>query len=268
MPDAVLFAGPTLTGAEIEKRFGIAGAGGIFTLENGNRLIMCGPVSEGDVARLVPSAPAIIAIVDGFYETVPAVWHKEILYAMKEGIHVLGAASMGALRAAELAPFGMEGVGEIYRDYVGGVLEDDDEVAVVHAPAEVKYAALSDAMINIRRTVTAAQAGGIITPENAALILRIGKSLFYKNRNYQAILDTAFRQGVDNNQLIAFKTYLATHRIDQKRLDALALVEIVFARLNRQVEKKRVFYAFEDTRLWRQAGSHAREETNAVQKLS
>ncbi|MDI1229132.1 MAG: TfuA-like protein [bacterium] len=268
MVDAVLFTGPTLTGAEIEERCGITEAGGIFTLDNGNRLILHGPVSEGDVARLVPAAPAIIAIIDGFYETVPAVWHKEILFAMKEGIHVLGAASMGALRAAELASFGMEGVGEIYRDYAGGVLEDDDEVAVVHAPAEVKYAAMSDAMLNIRRTVAAAQSTGIITPENAALLLRIGKSLFYKNRNYQAILDTAFRQGVDDHQLMAFKTFIATHRIDQKRLDGLALVDIVLARLNRQVEKKQVLYAFEDTRLWRHAGSHAPEETNAVQKLS
>ncbi|MDF3024699.1 MAG: hypothetical protein K0R10_2060 [Alphaproteobacteria bacterium] len=268
MADAVLFAGPTLTGAEIEKRFSISGSEGTFTLDNGSRLILRGPVSEGDVAQLVPCAPALIAIIDGFYETVPAVWHKEILYAMNAGIHVLGAASMGALRAAELTAFGMEGVGEIYRDYVSGVLEDDDEVAVVHAPAEVKYAALSDAMVNIRRTVAAAQAAGIITAENATLLLRIGKSLFYKNRNYQAILDTAFRQGIDDNQLIAFKTYLATHRIDQKRLDGLELVETVLARLNRQVEKKQVLYAFEDTRLWRHAGSHAREETYAIQKLS
>ncbi|HYD18369.1 MAG TPA: TfuA-like protein [Patescibacteria group bacterium] len=264
MADAVIFAGPTFTVAEIEKRFGITSDKGTFELTNGNRLVVLGPVSEGDVARLVSEAPAIIAIIDGLYETVPAVWHKEILYAMKEGIHVLGASSMGALRAAELAPFGMEGIGEIYRDFVGGLIEDDDEVAVVHGPAEVKYAPLSDAMVNIRRTVAAATAAGIVSPENAALLLRIGKSLFYKERSYRAIIDMAYRQGVNPQQLLAFKTFIATHRVDQKRLDALALVEIVIARLNRQVDKKQVLYAFEDTRLWRHAGTHARQEADAI----
>ena len=53
----------------------------------------------------------VIGLVDGVFERVPAVWHKEILFALSEGVHVYGAASMGALRAAELDTFGMRGVG-------------------------------------------------------------------------------------------------------------------------------------------------------------
>ena len=70
-----------------------------------------------------------IGIIDGYFENIPSVWHKEILWAMSQGIHVFGSASMGALRAAELAPFGMEGVGAIFEAYRDGWLEDDDEVA-------------------------------------------------------------------------------------------------------------------------------------------
>ena len=43
---------------------------------------------------------------------------------------------MGALRAAELHAFGMRGVGRIFEAFRDGELEDDDEVAVVHGPAE------------------------------------------------------------------------------------------------------------------------------------
>src|SRR4051794_26348046 len=68
------------------------------------------PVGQGDVTRAVADRPDVIAIVDGYFERVPAVWHKEILWAMAEGIHVFGSSSMGALRAAELADFGMVGV--------------------------------------------------------------------------------------------------------------------------------------------------------------
>jgi hypothetical protein len=57
------------------------------------------PVVMGDVYRLVrPAAgrpPARIAIIDGLFEQVPAVWHKELLYAMERGVEVSGAASMG-----------------------------------------------------------------------------------------------------------------------------------------------------------------------------
>ena len=67
---------------------------------------------------------------------------------------MFGAASMGALRAAELAAFGMEGVGAIFEAFREGVLEDDDEVAVIHGPAEFGYPVLSEAMVNIRRTLS------------------------------------------------------------------------------------------------------------------
>ena len=58
---------------------------------------------------------------------------QEILYAMSAGAEVAGAASVGALRAAELSPFGMIGIGSIYRPFAAGHWTDDDEVAVMHA---------------------------------------------------------------------------------------------------------------------------------------
>ena len=62
-------------------------------------------------------AASAIGIVDGYFEGVLSVWHKEILWAMAEGIHVFGSASMGALRAAELHPFGMHGTGRIFEAF-------------------------------------------------------------------------------------------------------------------------------------------------------
>ena len=62
----------------------------------------CRPSAQGDVYRVAQERPSAIGIVDGYFEGVLSVWHKEILWAMAEGIHVFGSASMGALRAAEL----------------------------------------------------------------------------------------------------------------------------------------------------------------------
>ncbi|HEY5550419.1 MAG TPA: TfuA-like protein, partial [Opitutaceae bacterium] len=72
------------------------------------------PAAMGDVTKAVIEGATAVGLVDGVFEAVASVWHKEILYALAEGVQVFGAASMGALRAAECAPYGMIGVGAIF----------------------------------------------------------------------------------------------------------------------------------------------------------
>src|SRR5438046_4232079 len=113
------------------------------------------PLRRGDLYLAALRRPALIGVVDGYFETVPTVWHKEILWAMAQGIHVYGSASIGALRAAELAPFRMKGIGWIFEAFRDGILEDDDEVAVLHGPKEIGYPTVTEAMVNIRATLAA-----------------------------------------------------------------------------------------------------------------
>jgi hypothetical protein len=98
------------------------------------------PIAVGELLELalgpVARRPGCVVILDGYLERMAAVWHKEILVALERGIAVWGGASMGALRAAELAPWGMIGAGEIYEAFARGELSADDEVAVAHLPAE------------------------------------------------------------------------------------------------------------------------------------
>src|SRR5206468_4971333 len=137
-PKAVVFAGPSLPPP---LRPAVP------------ELDWCPPVRQGEFYRAAVERPAIIGLIDGYFEVMPSVWHKEVLWAMAQGIHVYGASSMGALRAAELAAFGMIGVGAIFEAYRDGAIEDDDEVAVVHGPPELGYVQLSEAMVNIRATI-------------------------------------------------------------------------------------------------------------------
>src|SRR5262249_10679056 len=110
----IVFTGPTLPPAEAAK-----------ILDATYRP----PAAIGDVYRAAQQRPWAIGIIDGFFESIPSVWHKEVLWALAQGIHVYGAASMGALRAAELAAFGMTGVGMIFEAYRDGIIEEHDEVA-------------------------------------------------------------------------------------------------------------------------------------------
>lgn len=217
------------------------------------------PVSQGDVYRAALKQPVAIGIIDGYFERVPAVWHKEILWAMSQGIHVYGSASMGALRAAELEQFGMEGVGAIFEAYRDGALEDDDEVAVVHGSSEHGYRVMSEAMVNIRCTLADAEAAGVIHPDTCAALVRIAKGLFYPERVYPLILDCAAQDGLPLEELGEFREWLHQGQVNQKREDALAMLRVMREHLAASPEPKRVLYSFEHTDMWDHAQQLAGE---------
>jgi hypothetical protein len=206
---AVVFTGPTLSAAdaaaELDARY-------------------LPPVAQGDVYRATLQRPQAIGIVDGYFERVPSVWHKEILWALSQGIHVFGAASMGALRAVELAPFGMRGVGWIYEAYQSGSLEADDEVAVAHGPAESGYRISSEALVNVRRTLERAELEGVISDATRAAVVRAARELYYPDRAYRRFLADAERAGAPRSELDALRAWLPSGRVDQKRDDAIAML--------------------------------------------
>ncbi|MFH5774340.1 TfuA-like protein [Paracoccus sp. NGMCC 1.201697] len=207
------------------------------------------PVTQGDLYAAALCQPAAIGIIDGFFDGQPAVWHKEILWAMSRGIAVFGAASMGALRAAELAPFGMVGVGRIFQDYRDSRLCDDDEVALVHGPAETGYVGLSEPMVNIRATVERAVNEGIIAATEAEVLLATAKSRFYPQRNWDAILGDL----PDLRARDEFAHWLRHGRTDQKRQDALALLQAVRDHLNVGDQISDPPFHFEWTEAWANA---------------
>ena len=254
----VVFTGPTLSAedgaAELEATY-------------------LGPVSQGDVYRASLLRPDAIGIIDGFFERIPAVWHKEILWAMREGIHVFGSASMGALRAAELAAFGMVGVGAVFEAYADGTLEDDDEVAVTHGFADTEYRALSEAMVNVRRVLADAQAAGVISDATRTVLRDTGKALFYPQRSYPRILELAAERGCDPTELEDLKRWLPTGRVDQKREDAIAMLQAMKTFLEGAPGPKTVRYSFEFTDMWEalvcdaSEGSHGGEEQSVLLDL-
>jgi hypothetical protein len=182
------------------------------------------PAAQGDVYRIAEQRPHAIAIIDGHFQQTAAVWHKEILWAMVEGVHVFGAASMGALRAAELHMFGMRGVGRIFELYRDGKLTDDDEVAVLHGPPETNYVSVSDSMVNVRATLHAAADARVISDRTANRLELAGKKLFYQNRTYDNILATADIPDLPKDEIAALKRWLPENRVDIKREDALRLL--------------------------------------------
>lgn len=230
----VLFVGPTLRRAEIAA---ICEADCLP------------PVAQGDVWRAAQRRPQAIGIVDGYFSGAPSVWHKEILWALSEGIPVFGSSSMGALRAAELHHFGMRGVGRIFESFRDGVLEDDDEVAVIHGPAEVGYPPLSEAVVNIRATLVRAEAEGIISASAREGLESYAKSLYFGHRTWSAVLDDGGPEHASRQELAALREWLPVGRIDRKREDALEMLKCMVA-AREDCPVSAAPFRFEWTHLW------------------
>jgi hypothetical protein len=230
-----IFTGPTLREAEVREHLDA---------------IVLPPAAQGDVYLAALSKPTAIGIIDGYFERVPSVAHKEILWAMSNGVHVVGAASMGALRAAELSLFGMEGVGAVYGAYARGELDADDEVAVAHASREEGYRPLSEAMVNVRATLEAAETLGVIPATTRERIVAIAKELFYPSRCYPILLRRAMEEGLPAEHIEALRRFLPDGRVDRKRLDALDLLRVMRGRFSSGAAPKRVRYHFEPTDAW------------------
>lgn len=238
----VIFTGPTLS-----ARDGRAELDAVYLP----------PASQGDVYRAARDRPDAIGIIDGYFDCVPAVWHKEILWAMYQGIHVYGSGSIGALRAAELATFRMVGIGWVFEAFRDGLLEDDDEVTVAHAAEDLDYRPLSEAMVNIRRTLAAATREGIINESTCNALLTATKARYYPERHYTTLLEHALDLDVPAIEIEHLRAWLPTGRINQKRDDALEMLRAMRKHLQRDRSPKTVAFTFEHTVWWDHATSFA-----------
>ena len=230
----VVFVGPTLAGPRLRR-----GRGGVDVR---------GPAAQGDVAEAVLQGAAVIGLVDGFFEQSAAVWHKEILYALAEGVQVFGAASMGALRAAECAAFGMVGVGEVFDGYASGKIVDDDAVAQLHGPEELDYMPLSEPLVNIEATIEVLRGKRLVTERESADIQSVAKALFFKERAYERVLAGA--KSLGHERRIEIAGLIARFRRDVKREDAEALMERVSAAADSRVAPP-TGWEFAETPIWR-----------------
>jgi len=177
------------------------------------------PVRRGDLAALPSDVPPVthVGIVDGEFHQSLAVSPREIMALLRAQVAVYGSSSMGALRAAELHPLGMQGVGRIFAMYRDGEVASDDEVAIVFDPDSQR--ALTEPLVNVRCAVSALAERGELPASAAEVIVASALSLHYTERSYRAILRRAAdRAGLDLTKLFV---PLAAH--DQKRLDALEL---------------------------------------------
>ncbi|MDM7935082.1 MAG: TfuA-related McrA-glycine thioamidation protein [Methanothrix sp.] len=177
------------------------------------------PARRGDIYRAARDGARVICLIDGVFFQDCSVAHKEILAAIEMGSKVIGASSMGALRAAELDVYGMEGVGEIYRAYRSGELVSDDEVALIFDPVTMEP--LSEPLVNIRLNLDLALQRRIIDSASHDILLSLARSLYFPERTYERMLEAAAGR-IPQGLLDSLSRFLQEERRDLKMEDAAA----------------------------------------------
>jgi hypothetical protein len=216
------------------------------------------PARRGDIYRVVRDRDAVaIGLIDGLFDSVPAVVHKEILFALSQGTRVFGAASMGALRAAELWQFGMEGIGSIFERYKTGVWDADDEVAVTHGPVESGFAPGSCALANLRLGLEAAQRSGAITSRTAGVLCAEAAAQFYADRSWEALYELGTAAGLPRAELEALRAFVTAEEPDAKRDDALALLRRMRTLIAAGLAPACPTFEFEETIFWKRLVSES-----------
>ncbi|GAA2581213.1 TfuA-like protein [Winogradskya consettensis] len=201
----VVYAGPTISATDIHR---VLPAAEIRP-----------PAARGDLLARDWQPGDVAVLIDGYFRERRSVGHKEILRLIDAGVRVLGAASMGALRAAELAPCGMHGVGEVYEMYRSGRIDGDDEVGMLHGPAELGYPARTIALVNLRY---GCDEGGF-----GPRIVAAAKAMAFMDRTWDGL--AAAVEEPDRVALLSLEHRIASGEWDLKRRDALAALRVAAA---------------------------------------
>lgn len=187
------------------------------------------PVAHGDLYRLRPEPGDAVLVVDGVYQHRPPVRHKEILSLCADAIPVYGAASIGALRAAELSGHGMAGLGTVFGWYADGRLESDADVALLHGDDEAGFRPLTEALVSVIGVVDRLERAGLLEAAAGADIVELARSLHFTART-RAALRAAARAHGRADQMDLVLSGLAAALGDVKRADAVQAIRELLAR--------------------------------------
>jgi hypothetical protein len=181
------------------------------------------PIRRGDLISAIDSGYRIVSIVDGEFYQALAVSPKEILIGLRAGLHIAGGSSMGALRAAEMDVYGMEGVGQIYAWYRNGVVTRDDDVALMFGSFDSgSYRATTVPMVNVLWAALEFKRLNLLPPASRRRMTSAARRIHWAERNWFGVCE---RAGLSAQEREIVRSWARDPGHDLKRLDARLVVK-------------------------------------------
>ncbi len=179
------------------------------------------PASRGDLASAVRRGYDGFVLIDGYMVTRYSPSPQEVFDVLATGAPVFGASSVGALRAVELRAFGMVGVGWVYRGYLSGRLDRDDDLVSTIDPDQGDRA-MSIPLVRIRYAVAMLQAKGRVSQRAGAQLIDALGADYFPRRSASRVLVHAQSIGIDDDTA----RELLSPAFDVKALDAIACLRV------------------------------------------
>jgi hypothetical protein len=178
------------------------------------------PVRSGDLDQLADGR--IVAIIDGVLDADCILSIGEIRRALERGIKLLGAASLGALRAHETRPNGMEGYGWVYEAYCSGRIVGTEEISVIFDPLSCRP--LTIPLVNVRYCLEQFARRGAITDHEARAAMTALKAQPMEERNCRTVL-LRLAGSIGRQRLKTALSSAAGMKSNIKQRDALQLLD-------------------------------------------
>jgi hypothetical protein len=154
------------------------------------------PVGRGDTTELLRTRkrPGVLVIVDGLFHETLAVGHAELRDALAMGWQVWGVASMGAIRAREMATLGMKGFGRVFQRFLEKDDFQDDEVALLHESTP-PYEPLTEPLVHLRAATEHLIARGLVDEVKARRVLLELKARWFGERTLRGSIEALSKCG-------------------------------------------------------------------------
>ena len=202
----IVFSGPSIAEAEVRR---------LATATHAP------PIRRGDLAAV--DGYDVIVILDGEFGQTMSVSPKEILVVLGQGKTVIGASSMGALRASELDRSGMIGVGWVYDHFRRCTIRRDADVALVYSPFDLKP--MTVPMVDLEFWMEQTSAAGLIANKQSALLLKTARKIFFADRTLDRLMDS-LRRAVGDHTLESLLAFSGGTIPNVKAMDAMQALRL------------------------------------------
>jgi len=202
----IIFAGPSISHQQLA---------GMTTAD------IAPPIRRGDIDQF--SEHDLFVILDGEFGQNLSVSPKEILSLLNARKIVIGASSMGALRASELDTCGMIGVGWVYEHFTSAAFRRDDDVALAYSPLDLSP--ITVPTIDVEYWTALLFERNLISTKEKKIICQTTRKIFYAERT-EGKLMRELERVIGSNRLKHLLTYTSGAIPNIKYLDAIQAVEL------------------------------------------
>ena len=203
----IVFSGPSIAEAEVHRLMAEASH--------------APPIRRGDLAGI--DDYDIVVIIDGEFGQNLSVSPKEILSVLEQGKTVIGASSMGALRASELDRSGMIGIGWVYDRFRRSAVRRDADAALVYSPFDFKP--MTVPMVDIEYWMEQAAAVELIPHRENTILLKAARKIFFADRTVDRLMDT-LRRAIGGDMLESLLAFSGGTIPSVKSIDAAEAVRL------------------------------------------